>query len=119
MTRPEGIGHVLGAREARTRRAVERWCEDHDARGCPIEHLAGKATELTERLGRDLTVHEVDLSCSSTVSAFVDEAEQRKAQESLAGAREEQRLRYLRDRARDYKLVGPEDLHPRPRRPRT
>ena len=102
-TRPEPIGHVLDPRFARMRRAVERWQETSDARGCPLEALAEAAATQADALGRDLTPGEIAAGCASLVSAHVDEREQAEAEEAIAGAREQERLDYLRRRAADLR----------------
>jgi hypothetical protein len=105
---------VLGARAARTLRAVERWLESNDARGCLLELLVAKVTESASNLGRDLTVAEVHAVCESAVAAHVHAEEQRAAQEAIAGAREQERLAYLRRKQAEYRqghlgagIIGP------------
>ena len=103
MTRPEPIGPVLVAREARALRAAERWSEANDLQGCPLDLLGTKAMAEAAARGRDLTPEELDTMCKSTVASYLAEEEQRLAQEAIASAREEERLAYLRRRQADYR----------------
>jgi len=109
--RPEPI-KAIGAREARTRRACERWVEANDPKGTPLELLAERATTSADALGRDLTPHEVNTVCSSAVAAFVASEEQRLAAEALSDAREQERLAYLARVRRDVLLTADERVVP-------
>jgi hypothetical protein len=104
-TRSEPIRGVLGAREARMRRAVERWQETSDARGCPLEALAEAAAAHAELLGRDLSVAEIAAGCAAVVSAWVDAEEQREAEEARQGDAERERLGYLSRTAARLRLT--------------
>jgi hypothetical protein len=94
---------ILSAREARALRAVQRWLETADARGCPVDMLAAKVAASAAELGRDLTPGEVQSVCAAAVAAWVHTEEQRAAEEARRSAAEEERLAYLRRRAADYR----------------
>jgi hypothetical protein len=113
--KPQPI-RALGAREARARRACERWLETNDARGCALELLATKATESASNLGRDLTPAEVEAVCSATVASWLAAEEQRLAAEALSDAREQERLAYLARVRADVLLTADERTTPRGRR---
>jgi len=105
--RPEPI-KALGAREARTQRAVERWLESNDAKDTPLDVLVAKATESASNLARDLTPHEIATVCTAAVVAYVHDQEQRLAREALSDEREQDRLAYLAKQAAYYKLLADE-----------
>jgi hypothetical protein len=115
--RPEPI-RALGAREARARRAAERWLEGNDARGCPLDALVAKAVSSAEALGRDLTPHEVNTVCTATIASWIDAEAQRLAAEALSDAREQERLAYLARRRQEYLLTAEDRIVP-PRGSRT
>ncbi len=94
---------IMSAREARARRAAERWLETNDARGTPLDVLASKVTESAQQLGRDLTIAEVEVVCASAVAAFVHLEEQRAAEEARRSAAEDDRLEYLKRKSAEYR----------------
>lgn len=109
---------IPGLRALRMRRACERWMETNDARGCALETLVEAATGHAEALARDLAPAEVAGGCAAVVAAHVASEEQRLAAEAIAGAREEERLRYLARRQHDYRqgLAGAGVVPPRGQR---
>jgi hypothetical protein len=86
------------------RRACERWTEAKDAKGTPLDVLAERATTTADNLGRDLSAAEIETVCAAAVAAHDHAEEQRLAAEGIAGAREEERLAYLRRRQADFRL---------------
>ena len=96
---------ITSPRRLRAMRAAQRWIEGGgELYGVPISVVENVVADSADMLGRDLDLTEVERTCSSAVATAVHDREQAEAEKAIAGAREEDRLAYLR-KVRDGILV--------------
>jgi len=107
MNTKQVIGATIGAREARAQRAAQRWAEANAPDASPelVQLLEQKCAASATALLRDLSIADVETVCTAAVVAFRAAEEQRLALEAIAGAREQERLDYLRRTAERLRLT--------------
>jgi hypothetical protein len=73
---------------------------------CPLDRMLRAAFEFLNVVApRDLTSEEIARVCQLELASWTDEEQQRKAEEAHAGAREEERMEYVRRQRKFLRLT--------------